>query len=79
MSKEGYTVETSHITDQCPTYKTDAMYKCSTWAMSNITAFHSKFECPKIQNPNKIPEEIKIILIDEDRFELHEDEHSGNE
>ena len=48
--------------------------------MSNITAFHSKFECMKKRNPNKIPEEIKTILIDEDGFELeHQEEHLGNE
>jgi len=79
VSKEGYTVETGHVTEQCPTYKTDAMYRCSTCAMSNITAFHSKFECPNVQNPNKIPEEVKIILVDEDGFELGDDEQSGNE
>ena len=48
--------------------------------MSNITAFHSKFKCMKKRNPNKIQEEIKTILIDEDGYELKEDEtHSGNE
>ena len=69
-----------HITDKCPTYETDALYRCSTCAMSNNTAFHSKFECMKKRNPNKILEEIKTILIDDDGFELEEDEtHSGNE
>ena len=72
-------METGHVTEQCPTYKTDAMYRCSTCAMSNITAFHSKFECPNVQNPNKTPEEVKIILVDEDGFELGDDEQSGNE
>ena len=28
VSKTGYTVETGHITDKCPTYQTDAMYRC---------------------------------------------------
>ena len=79
VSKEGYTVETGHITDQCRTYKTDAMYRCSTCALGRITAFHSKFECAKIQNPNRQQEEVKIILIDEDGFELHDMENSGNE
>ena len=36
ISKEGYTVETGHITDKCPTYQTDALYRCSTCALSNI-------------------------------------------
>ena len=79
VSKEGYTVETGHITDQCPTYKTDAMYRCSTCALGGITAFHSKFECTKVQNPNRLQEEVKIILVDEDGFELHDMENSGNE
>ena len=42
--------------------------------MSNIMAFHSKFDYMKKKNPNKIAEEIKTILIEEDRFELEEDE-----
>ena len=55
------------------------MYRCSTCALSGITAFHSKFECAKTQNPNRLQEEVKIILIDEDGFELHDMENSGNE
>ena len=73
-------METGHITDKCPTYQTDALYRCSTCALRNITAFHSKFECMKKRYPNKIPEEIKTILIDEDGFELEQQtDHSGNE
>ena len=47
--------------------------------MSRITAFHSKFECPKVRNPNKIQEELKVILIDEEGYELEEDDRSGND
>ena len=80
VSKEEYTVETRHITEKCPTYQTDAMYRCSTCALSNITAFHSKFECMKKRSPNRVQEEIKVILIDADGFELQQNEdHSGNE
>ena len=47
--------------------------------MSNITAFHSKFECMKKRNSNKTTEEIKAILIDKDGYEFEEDErYSGN-
>ena len=43
-------------------------------------AFHSKFECMKKRNPNMIEEEIKTLFIDEDGYELEDDEtHSGNE
>ena len=78
VRKDGYTVETGHITDKCPTYQTDAMYRCSTCALSNITAFHSKFECMKKRNPNKMQEEIKVILIDKDGYELQNEHLSGN-
>ena len=79
ISKEGYTVETGHITDQCPTYRTDAMYRCSICALARITAFNSKFECPKVRNPNKIQEELKVILIDEEGYELEQADQSGND
>ena len=79
ISKDGYTVETGHVTDQCPAYRTDAMYRCSTCALANITAFHSKFECPKVKNPNRLLEEIKVILIDEDGYELEEQDRTGND
>ena len=79
VSKVGYTVETGHITDQCPTYRTDAMYRCSICALARITAFHSKFECPKVRNPNKIQEELKVILVDDEGFELDQPEDSGND
>ena len=55
------------------------MYRCSICALANITAFHSKFECPKVRNPNKVPEEIKVILIDEDGYELEDTSRSGND
>ena len=55
-----------------------AMYRCSICAMARITAFHSKFKCPKVRNPNKIQEELKVILIDEEGYELEED-RSGND
>ena len=79
VCKDGYTVETGHITDKCPTYRTDAMYRCSTCALSKITAFNCKFEWMKKRNPNKSQEEIKVILIDEDGYELTNEELSGNE
>ena len=77
--RDRYTVETGHITDQCPTYCTDAMYRCSICAMARITAFHSKFECPKVRNASKIQEKLKVILIDEEGYELEENDRSGND
>ena len=36
----GYEVETSHITDQCPTYKTQSLYRCARCARLNLSLIH---------------------------------------
>ena len=55
------------------------MYRCSICALARITAFHGKFECPKVRNPNKIQEELKVILVDDEGFELEQADESGND
>ena len=71
----GYDVETSHITDQCPTYKTQSLYRCARCAMLNITAFHYASECASKRNPHN-HHNLSTIVVDDQGEEL--EELSGN-
>ena len=67
----GYEVETSHITDQCPTYKTQSLYRCARCARLNITAFHYASECSSRRNPHN-QYNLATIVVDDQGNELED-------
>ena len=69
----GYDVETPHITDQCPTYQTQSLYRCAMCALLNIRAFHYASECATRRNPHN-KHNLSTMVVDDQGEELCERE-----